>query len=722
MSAPVEVTREKVAVGAVGFDPLAGPSPAEREAAAAAAAEEAAEKERQAAIDQSSLDWWMKQKPTEAGDLLLKKAMVLLGVSKELGEDSERGKLLKHEADELMAFATEIQQSDHATAAVEGAHALMSELNKKYSVYESQTAGLRDESIKLWTSVSSSKEADDLVKQSHNLLLNWAKYAQTSDGQALLGQAQGLLHDNVKGGDIISLIDAHALDENGKPVIQKDKLHALTAQVTDVGTALHSELVNDSDVAELIAKAQRDLGATATNAQSLAHSTLIDEAKDGPVGDMSDEQKNTVAIMKGEQYLRDLRQNELGKKLIAQGTAYIASGQLNPEQILAMGNNMYNDGEGRQVFINKVKDSALEFLMAYLPTAHIPPIEGQQDNIEYKLTNIDLSGFKVLSQDVEVLLSEEDGLQIKAENISCAMGDLGYKFKRHGIINVSGEGKAEAVAQGVKFFMRLELEVMGKKLKSPKAKSPKSPAIKSPSASASGAASPEKKPTTPTGEAAARKKPATPKSTTRTPSTSSSPSAPSTKDSAAAMKTQKPKTSAASKAEAKAAPPPLKVDGSPTVSAPTSPSSSDPPMMKLKLTECRITMDKFKINILSGKNKWIYNFLLTLFQSKVRAYIEEQMNQVINEQSGQLLGTVNNLAVDYLPLLYRILHKADAVVKKKTGVSIIEKTTTMTGTGPIIEEITSANTEETGLTTAPTSSAASSADTANLDPLGAMHK
>jgi len=102
-------------------------------------------------------------------------------------------------------------------------------------------------------------------------------------------------------------------------------------------------------------------------------------------------------------------------------------------------------------------------------------------------------------------------------------------------------------------------------------------------------------------------------------------------------------------------------------------------------------MDKFKIKILSGKYKWVYNFLLALFSSKVRVYIEDQMNQVIDEQSGQLLGTVNNLAIDYLPLLYRILHKADAVVKKKTGISIIEKTT---GSVPLIEDITNANGED----------------------------
>ena len=150
---------------------------------------------------------------------------------------------------------------------------------------------------------------------------------------------------------------------------------------------------------------------------------------------------------------------------------------------MGQGQTLMSDDKSRQQFINKVKDSALDFLMAYLPTAKVPPIEGEKEGVEYKLQNIDLSGFKVQSKDVEVAINEEDGLSIWAINISCAMNGLEFFYNKKTFPKMSGEGKAEAVASGVKFHMRLDLELPDryKKLISPS--NSKSPTKGSPSTS-----------------------------------------------------------------------------------------------------------------------------------------------------------------------------------------------------------------------------------------------
>ena len=161
-----------------------------------------------------------------------------------------------------------------------------------------------------------------------------------------------------------------------------------------------------------------------------------------------------------------------------------------------------NDEKSRQQFVNSVKDKALEFLMAYLPTAKVPPVEGEKDGVEYTLSNIDLSGFKVASKDVEVAINEQDGLSIWAINISCVMSGLEFKYKKNTFPKLSGEGKAEAVASGVKFHIRLDLELPEryKKLVSPlssRTPSPTSSASPStstaPSATSSAPATPSKK-------------------------------------------------------------------------------------------------------------------------------------------------------------------------------------------------------------------------------------
>ena len=40
-------------------------------------------------------------------------------------------------------------------------------------------------------------------------------------------------------------------------------------------------------------------------------------------------------------------------------------------------------------------DACLEFLLQYLPSMPIPPIDGEKDMMEYSVRNLDMSGFKV---------------------------------------------------------------------------------------------------------------------------------------------------------------------------------------------------------------------------------------------------------------------------------------------------------------------------------------
>ena len=88
---------------------------------------------------------------------------------------------------------------------------------------------------------------------------------------------------------------------DGKPVVQKDKLMSVATQVTEVGKELHKELADDEDVAELIKRAQKDLTNVAVKTQAAAHESILED-KESPLAleNLSEEQKNTLAIMKGE--------------------------------------------------------------------------------------------------------------------------------------------------------------------------------------------------------------------------------------------------------------------------------------------------------------------------------------------------------------------------------------------------------------------------------------
>ena len=97
--------------------------------------------------------------------------------------------------------------------------------------------------------------------------------------------------------------------------------------------------------------------------------------------------------------------------------------------------------------------------------------------------------------------------------------------------------------------------------------------------------------------------------------------------------------------------------------------AADTPRMVLSRT--KVTMSEFQLKIVTGTFKGLYNFLLKLFSTSVKEYLEVQLNEAINEQSSKLLASINELSVDYLPLLEKIMLKADKIVTKKTGSSVI---------------------------------------------------
>jgi len=714
-------------------------------------------------LNKDSYDWWMKQDKKEAGDLLLRKAMVLMGVSDSLGENSDRGKALKSEANELLSFASDLQNRPEAQQAMEEAHKLLSSLNIKYESVSHQTKGLQDETWKLWSSVSASNEASTLMDQGQKLFSDWTNYAKSDQGKEYLTSAQQKLQG--QSGDFVSMIDNHALNEEGKPLVQKDKLMDVANQAADVGRELHKELIDDSDVAALIAQAQKDFSGATTFAQSSIHSSILEDPNNPlNITDMTEEQKTALSLMKGEQYIRDLRNSSMAQKLIQQGTAYISSGALSPTAIMGQGQSLYSDEKSRQMFINKVKDSALEFLMAYLPTAKVPPVEGEKDGVEYKLSGIDLSGFKVLSEDVEVAINEEDGLGIWARNISCTMKSLEFTYNKKTFPKVSGEGKAEAIASGVKFMMRLELELPERyrKLVSPSgskspsknitpAESPRaqiagttpalpppSPQQPKPTQQTQPPQQQQQRPQQPTPQQQLQQqqqRPAQPQPVAAKPAgakpqltpaqiqqlqflqqqqnaqkrtvVNSSLSKQVTNAAPTQPKPAQPKPAQPQQQQQR--PPPVttqqpnRPQQQPTQfnfprsgsSSALTPSGSHTPngtpiskensirnqkavakaiaadQPRLVLAGCKVTLDNFNLKILNGDYKFIMNFLLKLFNESVREYIEIQLNNEIQEQSSKLLATVNELSVDYLPLLEKIMVKADKIVEKKTGRSVI---------------------------------------------------
>ena len=95
--------------------------------------------------------------------------------------------------------------------------------------------------------------------------------------------------------------------------------------------------------------------------------------------------------------------------------------------------------------------------------------------------------------------------------------------------------------------------------------------------------------------------------------------------------------------------------------------STDLGQPKLVMHSCRLRLSTFAIAIHSGWFKGIYNFLLDVFSVSVKQYLENTLNNELVIKSVVLLDTINVLAVDYLPLLQRILVKATTAALEEDG-------------------------------------------------------
>jgi hypothetical protein len=87
--------------------------------------------------------------------------------------------------------------------------------------------------------------------------------------------------------------------------------------------------------------------------------------------------------------------------------------------------------------VDGLKDACLEFLLQYLPSMPIPPIDGEENGLEYSVSNLDLTRFKLKKEDVRVTLGDFSVLNHAADAARAAAPAS------------SGAGQAAAVAAAV---------------------------------------------------------------------------------------------------------------------------------------------------------------------------------------------------------------------------------------------------------------------------------
>lgn len=122
------------------------------------------------------------------------------------------------------------------------------------------------------------------------------------------------------------------------------------------------------------------------------------------------ENRAKIAEM-GMKVLEKVQEDDTGKKMLGKGLEYMKKikEEGGIEGALKKGQAIMADDKQRDEMIEKVKTAVLDFLLKvgraggdetqYIPSIEVPVLKGKYSEIKYKISNIDLSGFKLKSSD-----------------------------------------------------------------------------------------------------------------------------------------------------------------------------------------------------------------------------------------------------------------------------------------------------------------------------------
>ena len=373
----------------------------------------------------------------QQASVLVQKAALMLGLADKF-KDTDRGTQLRTDAESFLAYAKELQTSEEAAQVLEKAQKFADSVADKY---ERHGKGLFEQSQKLWDDVVSSGEAKQFLGVGSDILADWRAYGGSSEGQALISSLGSEVSALVatKGTSLLDLVNEYSGDAS--VFLDNAARHRATleAAAKDVSQILEE----DAEIKDWLAQGKQfiqERHAAATGALAS--------------GDVEQRSEDTLAELsaKGQEALTKFKDSDMGRDLLKKGTEVLSELQgnadLRPDALVSHAKKLKDDPEARQELVTKVKDAALDFLLQYLPTVKLDALEEEDDKQIYYMGNIDLSGFKLLSKDVDVILTD-NGLRITAKNIKCDMKGLEWRYKSKSFPYIGASGKADALAEGI---------------------------------------------------------------------------------------------------------------------------------------------------------------------------------------------------------------------------------------------------------------------------------
>ncbi|KAF0692614.1 Aste57867_16317 [Aphanomyces stellatus] len=129
-----------------------------------------------------------------------------------------------------------------------------------------------------------------------------------------------------------------------------------------------------------------------------------------------------------------------------------AVSKIKVDELAKWGRTLAGDSSARQLFVDQVKDRCLDFLMSVLPSIEVDPIIGTKDDVDYSISQLDLSKFKVRKEKVNVKLGVATDDDVRFEIVlkvsSRPTIGLNWTFAQKKFPYLNGGGTADAEVTG----------------------------------------------------------------------------------------------------------------------------------------------------------------------------------------------------------------------------------------------------------------------------------
>ncbi|KAF1319458.1 hypothetical protein FI667_g13221, partial [Globisporangium splendens] len=283
----------------------------------------------------------------------------------------------------------------------------------------------------------------------------------------------------------------------GQRLVLSQVLQALESKVNAQKPKIEkvkSSLDQDTLQSELLTKLQQHEADFLKAQEAIAHLEKLASAKMGVMSLTSMDPSQLIAkaeellpqvskragvfMESTEKYLAQMQQTSQGQTLLKKAKQLVQSvdnpdafcgnvtkaiADVKLDKLAEWGNTLTTNREKRQEFVNQVKDHCLDFFMSVLPSIKIDTISGIEEGIEYSMSNLDLSNFRVRKERVKVRMgtvADEELFTVRATHLTALLKGFQWTFAQKYFPYLNGGGLADAELTGGMISLGFKAEKM----------------------------------------------------------------------------------------------------------------------------------------------------------------------------------------------------------------------------------------------------------------------